>query len=104
MRKCLIAVLAGVAILSLGSCRKESPSAASLFAILAGSEPKDIESGLKDDIRAATGLDLVFSYSGTLDAVDRIAGGGQFDALWVSHGKYLAMNDALKGRILAQEK
>jgi Ca-activated chloride channel family protein len=49
-------------------------------------------------------LDLAFTYSGTLDAVDRIASGGQFDALWVSHGKYLAMNDALKGRIIAQDK
>jgi Ca-activated chloride channel family protein len=103
MKKCLTAVLAGVAILSLASCHKASPPASS-FAILAGSELKDIESGLKADIRNATGLDLVFTYSGTLDAVDRIAGGGQFDALWVSHGKYLAMNDALKGRILAQEK
>jgi Ca-activated chloride channel family protein len=74
------------------------------FKILAGSELKDIETGLKSDIRSATGIDLAFTYSGTLDAVDRISSGGQFDALWVSHGKYLAMNDALKGRILAQEK
>jgi Ca-activated chloride channel family protein len=74
------------------------------FTVLAGSELKDIETGLKGDIRAATGLDLAFTYSGTLDAIDRIAGGDRFDALWVSHGKYLAMNDAMKGRILAQEK
>src|SRR5579863_10214346 len=97
-----------VAITTLGSCRKPSKRAASTptntFAILAGSELKDIESGLKNDIREATGLDLTFSYSGTLDAIDRIAGGDRSDALWVSHGKYLAMNDALKGRILAQEK
>ena len=100
-----LAVLAGVAILFFASCRKgfEVPPAGS-FALLAGSELKDVETGLKADIRAATGLDLVFTYSGTLDAVDKIAGGGQFDALWVSHGKYLAMNDALKGRILAQDK
>src|SRR5262249_6898952 len=51
-----------------------------------------------------TGLDVTFTYSGTLDAIDRIAGNEPFDALWVSHGKYLSMNDALKGRILAQEK
>jgi Ca-activated chloride channel family protein len=107
MKKRLIAVLAGIAVLSLSSCgsqkAQETPSAGS-FAVLAGSELKDIESGLKSDIRSATGLDLAFTYSGTLDAVDKIAGGGRFDALWVSHGKYLAMNDALKGRILAQEK
>ncbi len=105
MNKPLIAVLAGVAALSLASCRRVSPTPpANSFEVLAGSELKDIETGLKADIRAATGLDLAFTYSGTLDAVDKIAGGGRFDALWVSHGKYLAMNDALKGRIVAQEK
>ncbi len=46
------------------------------FTILAGSELKDIENGLKHDIQRATGLDLRFTYSGTLDAVDRISAGG----------------------------
>ena len=105
MNNRLIAVLACVAMASLVSCQRASDMPpANSFAILAGSELKDIESGLKADIRKATGLDLAFTYSGTLDAVDRIAAGGQFDALWVSHGKYLAMNDVLKSRILAQEK
>jgi Ca-activated chloride channel family protein len=103
MNKSLIAV-AGVALLLLAACQKASPPPATPFAVLAGSELKDVESGLKADIRNATGLDLVFTYSGTLDAVDKIAAGGQYDALWVSHGKYLAMNDAMKGRIQAQEK
>lgn len=104
---CRIAVLAGVVLVSLVSCHRSSNTpgtSATSFAILAGSELKDIETGLKSDIREATGLDLAFAYSGTLDAVDRIAAGGQFDALWVSHGKYLAMNEVLKGRILAQDK
>ena len=107
MNRCTIAALAAVALVSTVACHRGSNTAATpgtSFAILAGSELKDIESGLKAEIREATGLDLAFTYSGTLDAVDRIAGGSQFDALWVSHGKYLAMNDALKGRILAQEK
>ncbi len=99
-----------VCLMALGSCRNapDNNAAAERFAntftILSGSELKDIEKGLKDDIRRATGLDLKFTYSGTLDAVDRLAAGDKFDALWVSHGKYLAMNDAMKGRILAQEK
>jgi Ca-activated chloride channel family protein len=102
-----LAALAVLAIVS--SCHRASTERAGTvspgsFAILAGSELKDIETGLKDDIRKATGLDLAFTYTGTLDAVDRIAAGDKSDALWVSHGKYLAMNDALKGRILAQEK
>src|SRR5271165_6565256 len=104
MNKLLIAGMAGIAMVSLVSCRRAAEPPANSFAILAGSELKDIEGGLKNNIREATGLDLNFTYSGTLDAVDRIAAGGQFDALWVSHGKYLAMNDVLKGRILAQEK
>jgi Ca-activated chloride channel family protein len=104
--------LAAVALVLLGlicSCRstankQENPSPTKSFAVLAGSELRDIETGLNADIREATGLDLVFTYSGTLDAVDRIAAGGPFDALWVSHGKYLAMNEGFKGRIVAQEK
>jgi Ca-activated chloride channel family protein len=108
MNNCRIAAIAGLAMALLGGCQRVSESrgsaaSANAFTILAGSELKDIES-LKAEIRRATGLDLAFTYSGTLDAVDRIAGGDRFDALWVSHGKYLAMNDALQGRILAQEK
>jgi Ca-activated chloride channel family protein len=96
-------------VLLIGACKqgRHTPIGAeteNTFSILAGSELKDIETGLNSDINAATGLDLTFTYSGTLDAIDKIAGGAHFDALWVSHGKYLAMNDAMKGRILAQEK
>jgi Ca-activated chloride channel family protein len=99
-----------LAVLALCACTRpqadanNSTPAANSFSLLAGSELKDVETGLKADILKNTGLDLKFTYSGTLDAVDRIAGGEPFDALWVSHGKYLAMNDAMKGRILAQEK
>jgi Ca-activated chloride channel family protein len=88
---------------SCGGNRAGQPAANS-FAILGGSELKDIETQLKPDIRNATGLDLAFAYSGTLDALDRLAAGEHYDALWVSHGKYLAMNDALQGRIVAQDK
>lgn len=94
--------------LLFASCAKRPTDShsgnAGSFTLLAGSELKDIETNLKSDIRQATGLDLVFNYTGTLDAIDRIAAGDSFDAMWVSHGKYLAMNDALKGRIVAQEK
>src|SRR5215475_5140900 len=105
----LSAAAAAIAAIALWACGSRKPTeqprtSSNSFAILAGSELKDIETELKSDIRAATGLDLGFTYSGTLDALDRLAGGEQFDALWVSHGKYLAMNDGLKGRIVAQEK
>jgi Ca-activated chloride channel homolog len=99
-------VLAAVLALFSSCSRTEkakAPPAAS-FSILAGSELKDIETKFADEIRSATGISLAFTYSGTLDAIDRLAAGDQFDAVWVSHGKYLAMNEALKGRIPAQEK
>jgi Ca-activated chloride channel family protein len=65
---------------SLGGCSRANKSgegapAAAGFTVLAGSELKDVETQLKSDIRAGTGLDLVFTYSGTLDAIDRIANG-----------------------------
>jgi Ca-activated chloride channel family protein len=77
---------------------------ANAFTILAGSELKDVDSQLGDQIRKATGIDVRFSYAGTLDAIDQLNAGEQFDAVWVSHGKYLAMNPDLKARIAAQEK
>jgi Ca-activated chloride channel family protein len=109
MKRRLIAAIVCFTLALLASCHQaptgpESTGSAKPFSILAGSELKDVETGLKADIRAATGLDLGFTYSGTLDAVDQIAAGAAYDTLWVSHGKYLAMNEALKGRILAQEK
>lgn len=74
------------------------------FTVLAGSELKDVDTQLGDEIAQATGVRLRFTYAGTLDAIDRLAAGEKFDAVWVSHGKYLAMNPALKQRLLAQEK
>lgn len=77
---------------------------ANAFTILAGSELKDVDTQLGDEIRKATGIEIRFSYAGTLDAIDRLNAGERFDAVWVSHGKYLAMNPDLKARIAAQEK
>ena len=87
-----------------GKARAPEKPAARAFNVLAGSELKDVETQLSSDIRIATGLDLKFTYSGTLDAIDRISAGEVFDALWVSHGKYLSMNPSLKDQIVTQEK
>src|SRR5215831_406652 len=106
VRALITGITAALLACSLTSCAgggaPTTPAAS--FTLLAGSELRDIETQMKSDIRTGTGLDLVFTYSGTLDAADRIAAGEPFDGLWVSHGKYLAMNDALKGRIVTQEK
>ena len=106
-----LATLLGVSLLVLGACDKREdtkPAAAAApsnqMTVLAGSELKDVETGLKADILAATGVELKFTYTGTLDAIERLAVGEKFDAVWVSHGKYMAMNESLKGRIKASEK
>ncbi|MGO1073730.1 substrate-binding and vWA domain-containing protein [Lysobacter sp. CA199] len=103
--------LLALALLTLAGCdgggadagAGEPPGAAD-FTVLAGSELKDVETQLSDEIRKATGVRLRFAYAGTLDAIDRLNAGEQFDAVWVSHGKYLAMNPALKLKLLAQDK
>ena len=71
--------------------------------MLAGSELKDVEP-LLDQIRARTGVRLVFTYSGTLAGIDRLQAGEQFDAAWFSHAKYLILSDSAHGRVRAQEK
>lgn len=86
------------------SAGKDGALPANAFTILAGSELKDVDAQLGEDIRRATGIDVRFRYAGTLDAIDRLNAGESFDAVWVSHGKYLAMNPELKSRIAAQEK
>jgi Ca-activated chloride channel homolog len=111
--KMLQCAAASVAFALLAACSSGSDSSAgnddgtlpaNAFTILAGSELKDVDTQLGDEIRKATGIDVRFSYAGTLDAIDQLNAGEQFDAVWVSHGKYLAMNPDLKARIATQEK
>ena len=106
-------VLAALA-LGLAACDKTPPpapladsaatsSAASgqPFTILAGSELKDLEPALAGAARNA-GVDVRFSYAGTLDIVERIEGGERFDAILPPNGAYPAL--ALQARVLAREK
>ncbi len=111
LRRCRYVLAAGLLACGLVACGRDgdtapdaAPADGPVFTVLAGSEIKDVDTQLGEDIRRATGLNLRFTYTGTLDAIDRLSGGEAFDAVWVSHGKYLAMNPALKARIKAQEK
>lgn len=63
--------------------------------ILAGSELKDLEPFIPE-IKQATGVQIGFEYTGTLDGVDAITAGKQVDAAWFSHGKYLSLIDQSK--------
>ncbi len=113
LRRASVALALALVVAIVAACSPDTGSSATdgdgavpanAFTILAGSEIKDIETQLGADIRKATGIDVRFAYAGTLDAIDRINAGESFDAVWVSHGKYLAMDPQLKSRIAAQEK
>jgi len=71
------------------------------FSVLAGSEIKDIEPAL---LKAAADANvrLQLSYAGTLDIVERINAGEQFDAILPPNGAYPAL--ALAAKPLAREK
>jgi Ca-activated chloride channel family protein len=71
--------------------------------VLAGSELKDLEP-LFGDIRKNTGVELVMSYTGTLDGAEKLIAGEPVDLAWFSHAKYLNLIQEAKSRILAQEK
>jgi Ca-activated chloride channel family protein len=71
--------------------------------ILAGSELADMEP-LLPAIKAATGVDIQLSYTGTLDGAERIMKGDKPDAAWFSHNKYLLLLQGASRKILAQEK
>jgi Ca-activated chloride channel family protein len=108
MRSRLCAALA--ALLLLAACDSGPKSAApkATLSVLAGSELKDLTDpalgNLADEIATATGVRLQFTFSGSLDAVDRIRAGEAYDAVWLSHGKYLALTPGVKEKIRAQEK
>jgi Ca-activated chloride channel family protein len=69
--------------------------------ILAGSELKELSSDIEDAARRA-GVSVELTYSGTLDMVDRINAGEDFDAILPPNGAYPAL--ALTKQPLAKEK
>ncbi|MEU8779005.1 VWA domain-containing protein [Streptomyces sp. NPDC048606] len=61
--------------------------------VLASSELADMEPVLKA-AKAATGVSVDFTWSGTLDAADQVASGkadGRYDAIWLSSNDYLRL-------------
>lgn len=73
------------------------------LSVLAGSELKDIEP-LLPDMERATGVRVVLTYAGTLDAVERLNGGDVVDAAWLASNRYAMLMPAVRARILASEK
>ncbi|MCV2356777.1 substrate-binding and VWA domain-containing protein [Paucibacter sp. B2R-40] len=72
-----------------------------VFSILAGSELKDLEAPIVAAASAA-GVEIKLSYAGTLEIVERVNAGEQFDAILPANGAYPAL--ALNSKPLAREK
>ncbi|MES2296084.1 MAG: VWA domain-containing protein [Pseudomonadota bacterium] len=103
----LLAAIA-IAALALAGCSKSKTEAggapaANTFRILAGSELKDVAE-LVQAYGKTQDMNVVFDYSGTLDAVDRLAQPNNYDAVWISHGKYLQLVPEVKNKVKASEK
>jgi len=59
---------------------------------------------LLSDIRSATGVSLVMSYSGTLEGAEAISGGAATDVAWFSSGNYLSLLPGAGSRVVAQQQ
>jgi Ca-activated chloride channel family protein len=107
LRGAAAALVAGL----LGGCgggtttTSPAPERQNTLHVLAGSELKDVEP-LFGDIRAKTGINLVFDYVGTLDGAEQIANGGAGDhaVAWFSSTRYLSLLPGGAGRIAAEQK
>ena len=91
----------------LAGCGTTSSSpdlnAPTTLTVMAGSEVKDLVP-LLPDIKSATGVTLVLSYSGTLEGAEAIASGAATDIAWFSSGHYLSLLPGAGSRIVAQQK
>lgn len=101
----LVAVAAVAAVVAGCDSGTSSPNAAdpNVLTVMAGSEVKDIEP-LLADLQKATGIQLVMSYTGTLDGAEAIDGGAATDVAWFSNGHYLSLLPTAGKRIVAQTK
>ena len=77
--------------------------ASETMTVLAGSEVKDIEP-LLDEIERNTGVRLQLEYTGTLDGVESLLNGADYDLAWFSHGKYLDLLQSGRNIVVTQEK
>ncbi|MBT3075936.1 MULTISPECIES: VWA domain-containing protein [Streptomyces] len=72
--------------------------------VLASSELADMEP-LLEEARKATGITVRPTWTGTLDAVERLASGkadGAFDAVWLSSNDYLRLNPEAARRVTSE--
>jgi Ca-activated chloride channel family protein len=102
-----LAALIAIAVTVCGCSRQaEQPGANSranpnAFRILAGSELKELGPAIENAARQA-GVQVVLSYAGTLDMVDRVNAGEPFEAILPANGAYPSL--ALAKQPSAKEK
>ncbi|HEV2216680.1 MAG TPA: substrate-binding domain-containing protein [Candidatus Dormibacteraeota bacterium] len=104
MKHRLLGLWLGLMVL-VAACATEQPSVdtAHTLTVLAGSELKDL-APLLPDIKAATGYQLSFTFTGSLDGAQSIAGGtDKSDLAWFSTGNYLTLLEGNSGRIIATQ-
>lgn len=108
-----------VAVLALAACTGRDPKpgtaegpegpykhGSGTLRVLAGSELTDLQPIL-DQARAATGVTVQLTVTGTLDGVQAVADGtaGQkYDAIWFSSDRYLRLHPETGGRIGTETK
>ena len=102
-------VALGACALAATGCKDDAPAptaatpANAEFRILAGSELRDVAQKV-EAFGAANGTKIIFTFSGSIDAVDKLSEKHNYDAAWLSHGKYLQLVPGVKEQIKASEK
>jgi Ca-activated chloride channel family protein len=109
-RSVVVAFSCTLAALSLTACKdaqnalpRTEKIAPNEFRILAGSELRDVAKKV-EAFGAANGTKVIFTFSGSIDAVDKLSEKHAYDAAWLSHGKYLQLVPGVKEQIKASEK
>ena len=109
----LLGVLALLTGLLLAGCtgpgsdpNQPDPADPKTLRVLAGSELADLKPIL-EKARQETGVSVVLEETGTLEASAKVAGGqadGDYDALWISSNRYLAMTTDGQDKVATSTK
>ncbi|MDT0494162.1 VWA domain-containing protein [Streptomyces griseus] len=115
LRRTLAPLLAAAVLLPLAACTAQpaGPEGESgddgkpregTVRVLASSELADMKP-LLEEARKATGITVRPTWTGTLDAVERLASGkadGAYDAVWLSSNDYLRLNPEAARRVTSE--